>query len=430
MKIANLFKVVIAGRPNVGKSTLFNRLLGKRQAIVDSVAGITRDRIYARISKHGKTFYIVDTGGYFEGTSNVLEEALLEQFNEALYEADLIVFVMDIQTGIHPMDKQILKNLKKLQKEIIYVVNKVDNTVLEADAFEFMKMGIGTYFPVSAQHNKGIVELEKEIVRKIPDGDNPENEKPFRITIVGKPNVGKSSLVNKLLGTNRSIVHDKPGTTRDAIEVDFEFEGKPYTLIDTAGLTRRSKVKEPVDSFSIIRAKEAIESSDLVIIMFDAERHVENQDMRITRMIIDAGKGCMIIINKWDLLPGFRQEHYKKEIYDNLKFVNFIPIMFTSVLRNKNMDKIMKMISRLRTTAFKRIPTSKLNEAIKKAYDKNTPPYVKGKRLKIYYTTQITNIPATFALFVNSSICMIDSYLKYLENQIREAFTFEGMPIR
>lgn len=428
VSLTNNYKVAIVGRPNVGKSSLFNRLLGSRIAIVDSQSGITRDRVFGKVIKGSKSFDLIDTGGFFEGAENSLEVALLEQISEAISEADLVLFITDVFMGLHPMDKQIYLNLKVSNKPIIFVINKVDNANLENSIYDFLELGVDIFFPVSALHNRGMHALEKQILKMIPH-KSEKNTEGFKISIIGKPNVGKSSLINKILNCNRTIINESPGTTRDAISIDFNYQDKPYTFIDTAGLTRRSRLKAPVDAYSIMRAQDAIKSSDLVILMLDADRHVESQDVRIARMINKMGKCAILLVNKWDLVKGVRQEHYKRYILERIPFIGFFPILFTSVKQNKNLNKVMDLVTELKATAFKRIPTALLNQVIKDAYQRNLPPFIGGGRLKIYYATQVSESPPTFALFINSTQKVVQHYLKYLENQIRFAFEFQGMPI-
>ena len=429
MKLEDNFKVAIVGRPNVGKSSLFNRIVGKRIAIVDSVAGITRDRIFSTVVLKNKTFDLIDTGGFFEGTDNFLEEKLLDQIEEALKESDLIIQVFDVLCGIHPMDKQIFKNLKHLNKPVIYVVNKVDNQNLAAQAYDFMTLGFKDICPVSAQHGNGINDLKKLISENVQESEVLQSKR-FNISIVGKPNVGKSSLANKVLNCNRSIVSPIPGTTRDSVAIDFQHKDMPFSFIDTAGLTRRAKVKEAVDSYSIMRAKEAIERSDMVVFIVDAEKGIESQDMRIARMINDYGKCSLIVVNKWDLVKEVRQEHFIKFIRNKMPYISFAPILFTSVKTGRNIKKVMDLVTYLLENVYKTIPTSVLNKVIGDSCMKALPPIVSGKRLKVYYSTQVSKAPPTFTLFVNSKKCVVNHYVRYLEHQLRTVFEFEGTPIR
>lgn len=429
MEFPDYFKVAIIGRPNVGKSSIFNRLAGERISIVDFVSGITRDRISTKVTFEDKIFALIDTGGFFEGAKGNLECALISQLEEGIREADLVLLVTDVMMGLHPMDQQILLNLKQTEKPFLLVINKVDNSQLENAIYEFTQLGVSEYFPVSALHGNGMKTLLRRVSEFVPDEYKGKTRGP-KISVVGKPNVGKSSFINKILNCNRTIVNETPGTTRDAVFIDFIYNEKSFTLIDTAGLTRRSKIKEAVDSYAILRAKDAISHSNLVILMMDADRSIEGQDMRIARLISDSGRCCIMVINKWDLVKGVRQEHYKRFVYEKMSFMRHVPLLFVSVLQNKNHYKVMDRAVELMNTAFTRISTPVLNEAINNAYKRYLPPYVAGKRLKIYYTTQISTSPPTFVLFVNHPKSAVTHYLKYIENQLREAFQFTGMPIR
>ena len=423
------FKVSIVGRPNVGKSSLFNRILGKRVAIVDPVPGITRDRIFGKITRDEKTFELIDTGGFFEGATTKMEKALLQQLEFALNESDLILFVMDAIMGVHPMDKQILMKLKSLNKNIIYVINKVDNNKLSQNTSEFYRLGLPVFYPISVQHNHGIGTLVDAIMEQVPRQEYPEI-KGHKIAIVGKPNVGKSSFINRLLNDERLIVDSVPGTTRDSIAVDFSWKEEPFVIIDTAGLTRRKKIQEAVDSYSILRTRETLDQVDLAILITDADRLLESQDIRIGRMILDAGKACVILVNKWDLTKAVRQEHYKKAMLERFPFLSFAPIYFISVKEGFSIEKMMNNILEILKVKEEKISTSALNDLFSRATQRTLPPFIGGKRLRIYYATQISNLPPTFSLYINSIDCAAPHYLRYLENQIRREYPFKGYPIK
>jgi GTP-binding protein len=427
MNIPNTFKVALVGRPNVGKSSLFNRLLGKRLSIVDAVPGITRDRLYGKYTHGEKSFDLIDTGGIFEGIENALDQSLLDQVEEAIQEADVLVHVMDVSL-VHPMDRDIFLRLRRLKKPLLSVVNKVDNDTREQASHEFKSLGIENCLPVSALHNRGIAELEKMLLALTPETLN-DSDARFKICIVGKPNVGKSSLVNKLLKKNRVIVHEKPGTTRDAIFIDFQHDKENYTLVDTAGLMRRNKAKEPIEVFSRLRAEEAIRKSNLVLLMLDADRGIEHQDLKIAQMVWDAGRCCILIVNKWDLTKSVRQEHYRKYMSQRMPWMDFAPLLFVSALQGKNLEKIMQSVQTLRANSFKRLPTGLVNQFFKQILTKSPPPFVGAAPLKIHYATQTDFDPPTFILFGNASEAP-DSYMSFLRKQLREAFGFEGMPIR
>lgn len=424
-----IYKIALLGRPNVGKSTIFNKLIGERKAIVDPFSGITRDRVSHIVTKESKTYELIDAGGYFENPEGILEESLLSQLNKAINDADLLIIVLDSQMGPHPMDRQIIDNVRLLKKEMLFVANKSDNPTLQNQAFEFMSCGIDQIHPISALHKRGLKELETMILSFVPD-NTYESKDRFGIAFVGKPNVGKSSIVNKILNDERMIVSEIPGTTRDSVDIDFEYKDHSLTLIDTAGLTRRSRLKASVDAYSIMRTKDAIERSKLVVMMVDAGRNIESQDIRIARQICKAGRILLIVVNKWDLVKKVKQEHYTRYLLERIPFATFCKVIYTSIHKKKNLDQLLKEIIRLKLTAYKRIPTSTLNEVIKISMQHNCPPFVRGKRLKVYYATQISDAPPTFTLFVNSSKCAADHYIKYLENKLRDYFQFEGMPIR
>ena len=423
------FKVCIVGRPNVGKSSLFNRLLGKRVAIVDPVPGITRDRIFGKITRDGKTFELIDTGGFFEGANTKMEKALLQQLEFALNESDLILFMMDAIMGVHPMDKQILMKLKALNKKVIYVVNKVDNQKLSLNTAEFYRLGLKSFLTISVQHNAGIGDLVDAIVDEVPVREYPEI-KGHKIAIVGKPNVGKSSFINKLLKDERLIVDSVPGTTRDSIAVDFTWKNEPFVIVDTAGLTRRKKIQEAVDSYSILRTRETLDQVELAVLITDADRLLESQDIRIGRMILDAGKACVILVNKWDLTKGVRQEHYKRVMLERFPFLGFAPIYFVSVKEGFPIEKMMNNLLEILKAKEEKLSTSKLNDLFSRATERTLAPFIGGKRLRIYYATQTSSLPPTFSLYINSLDCAAPHYLRYLENQIRKEYHFTGYPIK
>ncbi len=431
MHIPDTFKIALVGRPNVGKSSIFNRLLGKRISIVDAVPGVTRDRLYGKYTCKEKSFDLIDTGGIFEGAENALDQSLLDQVEEAIEEANVLVHVMDVSV-IHPMDRDIFLRLRRLKKPLISVVNKVDNDRLEQASHEFKQFGMEALLPISALHNRGISELEKMLLSLTPEASHDLDER-FKICIVGKPNVGKSLLVNKLLKKDRVIVHEKPGTTRDSIFIDFEHDKEnhteKYTLVDTAGLMRRNKAKEPVEVFSRLRTEEAIRKSNLVLLILDADRGIEHQDTKIAQMVGDAGRCCILVINKWDTAKAVRQEHYRKYVSQRMPWMDFAPLLFVSALTGKNLEKIMQAVQTLRANSFKRLPTGLVNQFFKQVTTKSPPPFVGNAPLKIYYATQTDFDPPTFILFCNSSEAP-DSYMSFVRKQLREAFGFEGMPLR
>ena len=426
--------VAIIGKPNVGKSTLFNYLAGKRISIVEDTPGVTRDRIYAETNWRGRNFTMIDTGGIEPDSDDIILSQMREQANLAIAMADVIVFLTDLKQGVTAADNEISLMLKKSGKPIVLVCNKADNFNKDKEEiYEFYNLGIGEPYPISAANALGIGDVLDQIYECFPEKtEDEENDERIKVAVIGKPNVGKSSLVNRILGENRSIVSDIAGTTRDAIDVDFENEEGKYTLIDTAGVRRKSKIKESIEKFSIMRTLLAIERADVCLMMVDAEEGITDQDTKIAGEAHEAGKGVIIVVNKWDIIEKETGtlEKYKKEVYDKLKYLSYAPIVFISAKTGQRVNKLFGMINNVAEQNSMRISTSVLNQVINEAIAIVQPPTDKGKRLKILYGTQASTKPPTFVIFVNNKDLFHFSYERYLVNQIRKEFGLEGTPVR
>ena len=426
--------VAIIGKPNVGKSTFFNYLAGSRISIVQDTPGVTRDRIYAETNWRGRTFTLVDTGGIEPDSEDIILSQMREQANLAIAMADVIIFLTDIKQGVTAADREISLMLKKSGKPIVLVCNKADNFDKDREEiYEFYNLGIGDPFPISAANALGIGDVLDEIYDKLPPKEQGEDEDDsIKVAVIGKPNVGKSSLINKILGENRVIVSDIAGTTRDAIDTEFENEKGKYVLIDTAGIRRKSKVKESIEKFSIMRTLLAIERADICLMMIDALEGITDQDAKIAGEAHEAGKGVIIVVNKWDAFEKETGtlEKYKKEIYDQLKYLSYAPIIFVSAKTGQRVNKLFDLINHVAEQNAMRISTSVLNQVINEAIAIVQPPTDKGKRLKIFYGTQASTKPPTFVIFVNSKELFHFSYERYLVNQIRKEFGLEGTPVR
>lgn len=428
--MTNLPKLAIVGRPNVGKSALFNRICKKKIAIVDEAEGITRDRLYTKADFFGHPFELIDTGGMDYHSQAVFNEHILRQAEIAIEEADTIVMVVDAHMGITKLDKEIAQILLKTKKPVCLAVNKVDNLNMERLMHEFHSLGIKKMIPVSAAQGWHIAELLEtafESFKKEDWADKDDNA--TNITIVGRPNVGKSSLVNYLLDEERCIVSPVAGTTRDNVDVLFQEGDNLYRLIDTAGIRRKGSEHEVVDKFAAIRTQRAIERADICILMLDAQQGLTAQDKKIANMIEEAGKGCILVFNKWDLVKGFRMEHCLEGIEEEASFLKHCPKLFVSALTGRNIGEIFKLVQEVKEHSELRISTHQLNKFIENALQRNHPPMIMGKRLRIYYMAQVDTKPPRFVLFVNYPNLMIESYKKYLYNQFREIYGFTGLPL-
>ena len=426
--------VAIIGKPNVGKSTFFNYLVGSRISIVEDTPGVTRDRIYADTNWRGRNFTLIDTGGIEPDSEDIILSQMREQANLAIAMADVIIFVTDIRQGVTAADKEIALMLKKSGKPIVLVCNKADSyEKFKQDVYEFYNLGLGEPFPVSATNAIGIGDVLDEIYEKFPPKTQDEDEEDkIKVAVIGKPNVGKSSLINKILGENRTIVSDIAGTTRDAIDSEFENEYGKYVLIDTAGIRKKSKVTESIEKFSIMRTLLAIERADVCLMMIDAQEGVTDQDTKIAGEAHEAGKGVIIVVNKWDAVEKETGtlEKYRKEVYEKLKYLSYAPILFVSAKTGQRVNKLFEMINQVNQQNCMRISTSVLNQVINEAIAIVQPPTDKGKRLKIYYGTQASTRPPTFVIFVNNKDLFHFSYERYLVNQIRKEFGLQGTPVR
>ena len=426
--------VAIIGKPNVGKSTFFNYIVGKRLSIVEDTPGVTRDRIYADSNWRGRDFTLIDTAGIEPETKDEILFGMREQANIAINMADVIVFITDIKQGVTAADEEIAMMLKKSGKPIVLVCNKADNFGKTSDdIYEFYNLGLGDPIPVSSTNALGIGDVLDEIYKHFPENNENQNDEDIiNVAIIGKPNVGKSSLVNKILGENRVIVSNVAGTTRDAIDSYFENETGKYNFIDTAGIRRKSKVNDSIEKFSVMRTLLAVERSDVCLLMIDAVEGVTDQDAKIAGEAHEAGKGIIIVINKWDEVEKETGtlEKYKKDVYNKLSYLSYAPIIFISAKTGQRVDKIFELIKKVAKNNSFRVPTSTLNQVINEAIAVVQPPTDKGRRLKILYATQATSKPPTFIIFVNSKELFHFSYERYLSNQIRNNFELEGTPIR
>ena len=426
--------VAIIGKPNVGKSTFFNYLAGSRISIVQDTPGVTRDRIYADTNWRGRNFTLVDTGGIEPESDDIILSQMREQANLAISMADVIIFLTDIRQGVTAADSEIAVMLKKSGKPVVLVCNKADNFEKDREEiYEFYNLGLGDPYPISASNALGLGDVLDKIYESFPEKTLDEDEDDvIKVAVIGKPNVGKSSLINKILGENRAIVSDIAGTTRDAIDSRFENEKGKYILIDTAGVRRKSKVKESIEKFSIMRTLLAIERADVCLMIIDALEGVTDQDAKIAGEAHEAGKGVIIVVNKWDEYEKETGtlERYKKEIYAKLSYLSYAPIIFISAKTGQRVNKLFDLINHVNEQNSMRISTSVLNQVINEAISIVQPPTDKGKRLKIFYGTQASTKPPTFVIFVNNKELFHFSYERYLVNQIRKEFGLEGTPVR
>ena len=425
--------VAIVGRPNVGKSTLFNRITGERISIVEDTPGVTRDRIYAEAEWLNYKFTLIDTGGLEPESDDMMLKFMYNQAELAIEAADVIVFVGDVRTGVTDADMQVANILRKAKKPVVLAINKVDDLAkYSMDVYEFYSLGLGEPFGVSAGQAMGLGDLLDEVVKHFPTGsENAEEEDTIKVAIVGKPNVGKSSLINRILGEERVIVSDIAGTTRDAIDSPYEYEGQKYVFIDTAGMRRRSKVKENIEKYSVIRAVAAVERADVVVVMINAQEGISDQDTKIAGIAHEAGKAVIIAVNKWDAVEknNSTMNKFVKDIDAELKYMPYAPKLFISALTGQIVTNLFRLIKTVHENNCMRVSTGLLNDVLIEAMAMNQPPAEKGRQLKIFYMTQVSVKPPTFVLFVNDTELLHFSYKRYIENQLREAFGFSGTPI-
>lgn len=425
--------VAIVGRPNVGKSTLFNRLIKRREAIVDSVSGVTRDRNYGKSEWNGKEFSVIDTGGYIKGSDDVFESEIRKQVELAIDEADVIMFVVDVEEGITPMDDEVAKLLRKITKPVIVVVNKVDNSMREKDAYEFYNLGLGEFITISSTSGSGTGELLDELINVFPNKPEPTQEELElpRFAVVGRPNAGKSSFINALIGVDRYIVTDIAGTTRDSIDTKYNRFGFEFNLVDTAGIRRKAKVKEDLEFYSVMRSVRAIEHSDVCVLMIDATRGFEGQDQSIFWLAAKNRKGIVILVNKWDLVEKdtISTRDYEAKIRKELEPFTDVTILFVSALTKQRLLKALEETVKVYENRKQRIPTSKFNEYMLKLIETYPPPALKGKYVKIKYCMQLPTPTPQFVFFANLPQYVKESYKRFLENKIRENWDFSGVPI-
>lgn len=426
--------VAVVGRPNVGKSTFFNYVAGKRISIVEDTPGVTRDRIYTEVEWRGRKFTLIDTGGIEPYSEDQIMQQMKRQAEVAIETADVIIFMVDAKDGMTASDKEVATLLRKANKPVILTVNKVDRVgEMPAECYEFYNLGIGDLMAISSVHGLGMGDLLDEVYKHFPEVDQDDyDENVIKVAVIGKPNAGKSSLINKILGENRVIVSDVAGTTRDAIDTYFKYEEDEYVFIDTAGIRRKSKIHENIERYSTLRSWTAIERADVCLILIDAEDGVTEQDTKIAGYAHDQGKACIIVVNKWDIIEKETGtlEEYRKVVHEKLGFMTYAPVVFISAKTGQRVNKLFELIKYVNNQAALRISTGMLNDLVGEAVAMVQPPSDKGKRLKIYYMTQAAVKPPTFVIFVNNIELLHYSYVRYLENHLRKSFGFEGTPIR
>ncbi len=424
--------VAIVGRPNVGKSTFFNRLTKSRDAIEDSVSGVTRDRHYGKSDWNGKEFSVIDTGGYVENSDDVFEAEISKQVHLAIEESNAIVFMVDVKEGLTLLDQDVAKILRKSKKKIFLVANKVDNNILINDSAQFYKLGLGKVYCISSVSGSGTGDLLDDVVKEFEDSDGEDDSDLPRYTIVGRPNVGKSTFINALLGKERNIVTEIPGTTRDSICTRYNKFGFDFALVDTAGLRKKNKVEENIEFYSVMRSIRAIENGDVCILIIDAVSGMESQDINIFRLIERNKKGAVILVNKWDLVEKHSKsvKEYEKKIKETIAPFTDVPIIFISALNKQRIFKALEEAHKVYKNRQKRIPTSMLNDALLPVIKENPPPYVKSKYVRIKYVTQIQTHYPSFVFFCNLPQYVKEPYKRFLENKIREMFDFSGCPVQ
>ena len=423
--------VAIVGRPNVGKSTVFNRIAGERISIVEDTPGVTRDRIYARSEWMGQAFNLIDTGGIDIGDEPFVTQ-ITEQSEIAIDEADVIVFVTSVKEGVTDADEKVARILYKTDKPVILAVNKVDNPEVRSEIYDFYSLGFGDPVPISGTHGIGTGDLLDLIVKNFPEDATEEIDDSIKFSFIGRPNVGKSSLVNAILGENRVIVSNIEGTTRDAIDTKFTTEdGSVYTMIDTAGIRKKGKVYENTEKYSVLRAMQAIDRSDVVCVVLNAEEGIREQDKHVAGYAHDAGRGIVIVVNKWNTLKkdSYTMKEFESHIRNEFQYLSYAPIVFVSAKTHQRLNELPKLIRRVDENHSKRVSSAVLNDVIMDAIAHNPTPTDNGKRLRIYYATQVAVKPPTFVIFVNDPELMHFSYERFLENQLRAAFDFEGTPL-
>lgn len=432
--------LALVGRPNVGKSTLFNRLTRGRKAIVDDLPGVTRDRNYGEAEWYGKKFILIDTGGFEPSPEAGLKQRIQEQSRLAIEEADVILFLLDGKAGINPLDRDAINLLRREKKPVFFAVNKIDSESKTNQLYEFYALGMEALFALSAEHALGLTELMDEVVRAFPrEPDEPgqeekeeEQKTPLALAVVGRPNVGKSTLVNRLLGYERSVVDGSPGTTRDAVDSALTFQGQDYTLIDTAGIRRKARIVDRIERFSVIRSLGSVDRGDLIIHLLDGPEGVTDQDAQILAYASQRGKGLILAVNKWDLVPHVRKDsrRYREEVYHKLSFVDFAPVVFISARTGQGVQKMMESVHQVGLDYQRTIQTSLLNRVLRAAVQGHAPAMLQGKAVKFFYATQTGTRPPTFILFVNHPRGVISSYERYLTHQLRSGLGLQNSPVR
>lgn len=425
--------IAIVGRPNVGKSTLFNRIVGRRKAMVDDMPGVTRDRNYANVDRFDIPFILIDTGGFEPETNDRLLQQMREQSQLAMAEADVILFVMDGRDGLTPADVEVVEMLRRVDKPIFYLINKIDGDKQETAIGDFYTLGVDTIFTVSAEHNRGVNDLMDEVIKALPKGSAADtDEEVTKIAVIGRPNVGKSTLVNRLLGIERVVANPTPGTTRDSIDTYFTCNRKRYLLIDTAGIRRKGKTTEKIEKYSVVDSLRSIERADVVLIVIDAEEGVTEQDTKIAGYAYEAGRGCIFVVNKWDTLTKDNASMGKfiEKIRMEFKYLPFAPIVFVSAKTGQRLGKIMTEVDAVMEQFARRITTSDLNRVFSAATEEHHAPLYQGRRVKFYFATQVGTKPPSIVIFTNRPDGVHFSYERYIVNRFREAFGFTGTPMR
>jgi GTP-binding protein len=426
--------IAVVGRPNVGKSTFFNRVAGKRQAIVEDLPGVTRDRIYAECLWENRPFILVDTGGFDPGSDALLQKQIFRQVEEAIREADEIIFLLDGREGLLPADRDLADILRKSGKPVFYAVNKIDGEKQEPRILDFYSLGVEPLYPISAEHGRGVGDLLDEALKAFPPapGQEQETDDAVRVALVGRPNVGKSSLLNKLLGRPRAIVDAKPGTTRDALDTPIVREGRKYIFIDTAGIRRKGRIHEPVEHYSVIRALKSLERADVALILLDGFEGLTEQDMRIVEMAAESGRALLILVNKWDLVEKETNtaQEYKARIHREMKTFDYVPVHFVSALTGQRVSKIFSLIDAVRQEHRKRISTGDLNRWFRETVQAQPPPLHRNRPVKLLFITQAGTAPPAFVIFASDPRGVTESYQRYLRNRLREKFGFAGTPLR
>jgi GTP-binding protein len=425
--------VAIVGRPNVGKSTLFNRVTRGRKAIVENEPGVTRDRNYADVTWGEKNFTLIDTGGFEPVSKDRIFLQMREQCQLAIDEADAILFVMDGKDGLMPADREITDLLRRQEKPVFYVVNKIDGLKHEEKALDFYGLGVEPVYSISAEHRYGVDDLLDDIVKILPDSTEEEEDKQVtRVAVIGRPNVGKSSLINRLLGYKRVLVDDVPGTTRDSIDTPFSRDGKRYILVDTAGIRRKSRISLRLEKYSIVEALRTIDRCDVAVLVLDSLEGVTDQDAHIGGFIHEKGKGCVLLMNKWDLVEkdSKTMAEFQEEVFEKLKYLSYAPVLFISALTGQRFNKVLEVVDRVAEEGRKRIPTSSLNKRFGTWVDEVPPPLYRNRRVHLNYITQVSTAPPTFVISTNYPEGIHFSYERHLINKMREVFGFEGVPLR